>query len=239
LIVTFYLVHKFKWKMIFALRDVLQGLPLIGCLALSIVGLIFLPGTTLHECSHALLVKLIGGKIVEFSLTPSEEERGIELGHVRYDEDVDPFFVGVMGIAPLIFGGLVVFLILWRGLDVQSLPLCEDITQFLETFFNTGQNLIQKPLLIYFLFVFGNGALPSGVDYKDIVPTFVTLLVVGLIAYVVGSQMISEMSEPAWWLKRLDTLILAFSWVLVLDIVLFIPLRILLALFGQAQATQS
>jgi len=98
--------------------------------------------------------------------------------------------------------------------------------QALETVYHTGQSLIQKPLLIYVLFVFGNSALPSAEDYKYLVPALMMLLALGLTVYVVGSHTISGLSDPEWWLRNLSMLIVAFSVVLLLDIVLFIPLRI-------------
>jgi len=225
LIVTLYLVHKFKWKMIFALWRVFRSLPLIGCAATAFVGLIFLPGTVLHEFSHALLARLIGWEVTDFSLRPKKDEQRLELGHVR-SEGKHAFFAGLTGLAPLLIGSLVVFAILRYGLGMESSPLHEGMPQALETVYHTGQSLIQKPLLIYVLFVFGNSALPSAEDYKYLVPALMMLLALGLTVYVVGSHTISGLSDPEWWLRNLSMLIVAFSVVLLLDIVLFIPLRI-------------
>jgi hypothetical protein len=225
-IVTLYLVHKFKWKMISALWRILRSLPLIGCAATALVGLIFLPGTVVHEFSHALLARLIGWEVTDFSLRPKKDERRLELGHV-HSEGKSTFFAGLTGLGPLLVGSLVVSVILRYGFGMQPPPLHEGMPQAFETVYHTGQSLIQKPLLIYLLFVFGNSALPSADDYKYLVPALMMLLALGLTVYVVGSQTIPGLSDPDWWLRNLSMLILAFSVVLLLNLVIFIPLRIL------------
>jgi hypothetical protein len=225
-IVTLYLVHKFKWKMISALWHVFGSLPLIGCCATALIGLIFLPGTAVHEFSHALLARLIGWEVTDFSLRPKKDEQVLELGHV-HTEGEHTFFAGLTGLAPLLIGSLVVFAILRYGLGIQPPLLHENIAQSSEIIYHTGQSLIQKPLLIYFLFVFGNSALPSAEDYKHLPSALMMLLALGLTVYVVGSQTVSGLSNPEWWLRNLNILILAFSVVLLLNVVISIPLRIL------------
>jgi hypothetical protein len=226
LIVILRLVYKFKNEMMSALWRVFRGLPLIGCAATAFVGLIFLPGTFLHECSHALLARLIGWEVTDFSLRPREKEGSIELGHVD-SEGESTFFAGLTGLAPLLVGSLVVSVILRYGFGMQSPAFHEGVPRAFETVYHIGQSLIQKPLLIYLLFVFGNSALPSRKDYKHLPYTLMMLLALGLTMYVVGSQTIPGLSNPEWWLRNLNILILAFSVVLLLNVVISIPLRIL------------
>jgi len=232
LIVTLFLVYKLKWKIVPALWGILRALPLVGCGTRFFVGLILLPGIVLHEYSHALLARLVVGDIDDMSITPKKEAERLKLGYVTHKR-VNPLFAGLISLAPLLVGSLVPVLILRYGFDVRPPLPYDGPIQFLETLYNTGQHLIQRPLLIYFLFVCGNGVLPSATDYKGLLGTFPLLLVLGMTAYVLGTHTIPCLSDPERWLQGLNMLILTFTTVLVLDAVVVVPLWILFGLFGR------
>lgn len=232
LIFTLFVVYKLKWRIITALWGIFSALPLIGRGARRFVGFFLLPGIVLHEYSHAILARLIVGDIEDMSITPKKEDKRIRLGYVLF-KGVHPLFDGLVYLAPLLFGGLVPVLILRYGFGVRPPLPYDGPIQFLETLYNTGWHLIQRPLLIYFLFVCGNGVLPSAPDYKSSLGAFPILLVLGMTTYLLGAQTIPCLSDPERWLQGLSMLILTFTVVLVLDVVVAVPLSILSGLFGR------
>ena len=76
---------------------------------------IFLPGTAIHELSHALVA---GGMLVpvgDISITPKIEESGVVLGTAEITK-TDPFRRAIIGVAPVLVGlGLIIGLVWFIG----------------------------------------------------------------------------------------------------------------------------
>ena|SRR3990172_4652511 len=61
--------------------------------------ILMLPGTIVHECSHAVVALLMGARITDFSVMPSENT----LGHMEHTAPKIPFIGNAaISIAPLI-----------------------------------------------------------------------------------------------------------------------------------------
>src|SRR3989304_9202474 len=59
---------------------------------------LMLPGTVVHECSHAVVAMLMGARITDFSVTPS----GNTLGHIEHTAPKIPFIGNAaISMAPL------------------------------------------------------------------------------------------------------------------------------------------
>lgn len=72
---------------------------------------LYLPGTFLHELSHAFVTILVGGKLSKFTIFPRIEEKKIVYGSVSSLVDYHFKFI-LIGLAPLVWWGLLIYLIL-------------------------------------------------------------------------------------------------------------------------------
>jgi hypothetical protein len=77
-------------------------------ISLALFSLLFFPGVFLHEASHFLMARLLGVRTGRFSLIPRPLEYGrLQLGYVETAK-VDLLRDALIGIAPLLSGGLFV-----------------------------------------------------------------------------------------------------------------------------------
>jgi len=79
--------------------------------AVFIISLMFLPGTFIHELSHALTATLLGSRVTKFSIWPKVENGGIKMGYAQFVV-LDIFRNTLIGIAPLIYGILILYLLI-------------------------------------------------------------------------------------------------------------------------------
>jgi hypothetical protein len=77
-------------------------------LSIGLFSILFFPGVTLHELSHYLMAKLLFVETGKFSLVPQSLKDGrLQLGYVETTQ-TDPVRDSLIGVAPLIAGGLFV-----------------------------------------------------------------------------------------------------------------------------------
>ena len=133
-------------------------------IAFTLLAVIFLPGTGLHEVSHFLMATILMLKVVDFTLLPEEKEDRIKLGSVVYQKK-DLLRAIIVGIAP-IFGGLTFF--------------------FCLAYFNLfpSSNMIINLLLIYLIFVVSSTMFSSKQDLKDLIYIIPFLILFAGIFYV-------------------------------------------------------
>ncbi len=96
-----------------------------GDISLALFSLLFFPGVLLHETSHYIMAVILGVQTGRFSLLPQPLENGrLQLGFVE-TEPTDFLRDALIGVAPLLTGGLFVtyaglarlgFGSLWQGL---------------------------------------------------------------------------------------------------------------------------
>lgn len=80
-------------------------------LALGILTLILMPGTIVHEMSHFLAATLLRVSTGRMTVFPESLEKGrIRAGKLEVG-DCDPFRKTIIGIAPMIFGLIIIYLI--------------------------------------------------------------------------------------------------------------------------------
>ncbi len=143
---------------------------------------LMLPGTIVHECSHAIVALLTGARITDFSVMPS----GNTLGHIEYTAPKIPF-VGnaAISIAPLI-GCPAILLLISRyfGVHFDFPPGTFDIlleTRFLleGTFsFITGLDYLnwKTYVFLYLALTLGAGAAPSKTDIISMRPGLIIIV---------------------------------------------------------------
>ena len=130
----------------------------------TLISLIFLPGTIIHEFSHFFAAMILFLPVKDIQIFPKFEEGQIKLGHVLYIKK--DFLRGILvGIAPF-FGALLFFF----GLS----------------FFNLfpNKNLGLNIALIYLIFTVSSVMFSSKQDLVDIgylIPFLLFLLIIGYI----------------------------------------------------------
>lgn len=83
-------------------------------LIISVISLLYFPGTTIHEISHYIIALILNMSPEDVSLFPHIEGNKIRLGHVTYRRDSGDFIRPLLvGIAP-IFGAMAVLWLLMR-----------------------------------------------------------------------------------------------------------------------------
>ncbi|MBP9687290.1 hypothetical protein KBD68_01380 [Candidatus Woesebacteria bacterium] len=72
------------------------------------IGLLYFPGTLLHELSHYLAARLFRVPVLSFSIFPRITTTGIIFGQVSIQR-VDPFRRALVAIAPLVIGAVLLY----------------------------------------------------------------------------------------------------------------------------------
>jgi len=130
----------------------------------TLISLIFLPGTIIHELSHFFAAIVLFLPVKDIQIFPKFEEGQIKLGHVLYVKK--DFLRGILvGVAPF-FGALFLFFFL----------------SFFKLFLN--ENLGLNIFLIYLIFTVSSLMFSSKQDLVDIVyliPFILFLLIIGYI----------------------------------------------------------
>jgi hypothetical protein len=127
---------------------------------------LFLPGTFLHELSHWLTANLLGVKTGRFSVWPKPKKSGqLQMGSVQIDV-ADPFRHSLIGLAPLIFGSVMVLLIGQGWLNLGQLGAALANGDLAQIWLATSQTLVLPDvwLWLYLIFAISNGMLPSASD---------------------------------------------------------------------------
>ncbi len=194
---------------------------------------LFLPGTLLHETSHWLTAKLLGVKTSRFSLWPKLKGRGeLQMGAVQV-EVADPFRHSLIGLAPLIFGSLIVLLIgQWLQLErVATAFNSGDVERISEAIVQT----LAVPdiwLWLYLIFAISNAMLPSASD-RESWWSVVLYLSLGLFLVVglgLNPTLSPELQDIA--LVILTSLLSAFVITLAVDLVFILIIGIIEVLFS-------
>jgi hypothetical protein len=126
-----------------------------------IVGVMFMPGTLIHELSHAITAIFLGAKVKSFSIWPKFENNSIKLGYAEVTK-LDTFRNTLIGIAPLIFGIILNYYL------VQLFVI---------------SNIEVKFLLFYFIFQISNSMFLSESDTKELKILSVILIILFTVTY--------------------------------------------------------
>lgn len=158
-------------------------------LAIMFFSLIFLPGVALHELSHFITARLLRVSTGRISLIPAHLPDGrLQLGYV---ETAPADFVrdAIIGVAPLLTGGLVVALIGLTRLHFDQVwePLARG--EFLR-FLQAAAGLTSAPdfwLWFYLAFTISSTMMPSASDRRAWLPLALSLLLLLALAWIAGA----------------------------------------------------
>ncbi len=164
---------------------------------------LMLPGTIVHETSHAIVALLMGARITKFSVIPS----GDTLGHVEHTAPKIPFIGNAaISIAPLIGSPAILLLISgYFGVHFDFPPASFDIlaeSRFLldATFsFITGLDYWnwKTYVFLYLALTLGAGAAPSKTDIISMLPGLIIIVaVIFALNYSVSTFNICIMHSP-------------------------------------------
>jgi hypothetical protein len=215
-------------------------------------------GCSVHEMSHAFFALIFGHKISEVELF-KPNSNGESLGHVSHSynkksiyQKIGNFFIGI---SPLLFGGIVLFLITWLifGFNVVSLSsfriTSHDFTSYLLmkqigvgiwhsllSYFNlvfTGSAAIwwKSVLLVYILYSTGSSMTLSKSDVGSAVSGFLWFIVFFLVFNLLTLWIGNFVSV---FLTRIAGYISGFYFLLILSLManlLFLMILVILNLF--------
>jgi hypothetical protein len=157
-------------------------------LALALFSILFFPGVLLHESSHFLVARLLGVRTGRFSVIPRPLPGGrLQLGFVE-TSSADIFRDALIGIAPLLTGGLFVA---YAGLYRLGLPgAWESLAEGGAGLFSILSELHQKPdfwLWFYLTFAVSSTMLPSASDRHAWLPLVISVVFLLGISLLIGA----------------------------------------------------
>jgi hypothetical protein len=194
-------------------------------LAIGIFSFLFFPGVLLHEVSHFIIARLLRVKTGRFSLLPQMLPEGrLRLGYVE-TQSTDIIRDSLVGMAPLVTGGLVLSLI---GIySIGLIPLLPVLAQ--GDFFGFIAGISQLPtrqdfwLWFYLAFTISSTMLPSASDRQAWLPVILIIGAILAIAIVAGGGpwMVANLAPPLN--QTLLALSIIFGMSLFLHVLLLIP----------------
>lgn len=130
----------------------------------SLVTMLFLPGTIIHELSHMLVATMLFHRVREVNIFPKWQGNYIKLGSVIYEKK-DVIRSIFIGIAPFFFG----LYFFWFIAHFKLFP---------------QQNLLINVLILYLIYVVSSTMFSSKQDLVDIIYIIPLLIFIAFIVYV-------------------------------------------------------
>lgn len=149
---------------------------------------LLLPGVLLHEASHWLMAKVLRVRTGEVTVGLNQKRGGqLEMGSIRVAQ-TDPIRSSLIGLAPLLGGSLMIFLIGHWALGIQALASVlqdGDIARVAEDLWS-ALHLPDFWLWLYLIFAISNAMLPSASDRRSWPPVLVFLLGLAALPVLTG-----------------------------------------------------
>jgi hypothetical protein len=157
-------------------------------MALVLYALPLLPGVALHEISHAMMATILGVKSANLTIVPRRQLDGhIRLGSVQV-ERVDAIRSSLIGLAPLIFGSLVILLISQFAFGVTTLGDAVRADNIAGVLAALG-GMLRAPdawVWLYLLFAIANAMVPSPADRETWPPVILFSVLIAALALSLG-----------------------------------------------------
>lgn len=199
LIISIYFFSRLVVKeMFFFLMRVFRNRSLV----ISLLTLVLLPGTFIHELAHFLVALVLLLPVRSMSLFPSVNGQEVKLGEVKFDRR-DPIRGILVGIAPLFFGVLFIFGVFY----FKIYP---------------SQNIWMNVLISYILFSVSSNMFSSPQDLKETVLAIPFALLIAAGFYLLDIKVNLSILDAI--MKEANYYLL---FVLVINISLFFLMRLL------------
>jgi hypothetical protein len=193
-------------------------------LSMVLFSLLFLPGVFLHESSHFITAQVLGVKTGRFSVIPRKLEGGrIRLGYVETAQ-ADFFRDAMIGIAPLITGGVFVALVgIYRlGLDTIWLSIVQGQLSAINLAIKSAAVRPDFWLWLYLVFTVSSTMMPSESDRRAWTPVILVIAcLLGIILIIgVGPWMITNLGR--FFLTAMNSITLVFGITVMIHLI-FLP----------------
>jgi hypothetical protein len=181
--------------------------------SVTLLAIIFLPGTIIHEFAHATMAKLLFVDIGKMELMPKLNGESLKLGSVQVEKTdmVRNFFIGI---APFLIGAVILFFIL---------------------FFSFSKNIFGLNLMtfavFYILFTISNTMYSSKKDMEGAVEFIVLLSIFVAVFYFLGvriPQLGLQFFQSSFCQNFLQTAVFLLAVPIVLDIVIIFLTKIVM-----------
>lgn len=156
--------------------------------------ILYAPGVTMHETSHAIVAKIFGGRIdrfVPYHPQQDEDGQGLLMGYVQYSMPSNNPITGfLIGIAPLI--GVPLLLFGLGELIVPGANFSQGLISVVGPAFSSiaahpfAVGTIGSYVFLYLLLSGSLGLLPSASDHRDLIPFMIFLVIIVGIVLLVG-----------------------------------------------------
>ncbi len=185
-----------------------------------LLALIFLPGTILHEMSHFLAATILRVPTGNLSVLPEEEKEGeIKAGKLELGK-ADPFRYSLIGLAPILTGLTVIFILGKNsGLELNSL-------------FNFKITVMQ--LAVFFVsIVISVTMFSSRKDAESLIISGPIILLITLSLYLIGVRVILNQNLTEAIGAFFTSINKYLLFILILDWLLLIILHLMVNLLGK------
>ena len=191
---------------------------------ITILSLLFFPGTVVHELSHWIVAEVVRVRTGEMTLYPVVDEGGVRLGSVEIARS-DPFRRLIVGLAPIMVG----IVILMASYQFYAQYFLEGFTGILRLPSGQVSGIIGQPLFylyLYVLFSVGNNMFSSKRDLEGFIVVSIVLVLLGLSTYLAGlwPQIPSAIIEKVQ--GGIGLLFAPLTLVVSIDFILLVALRL-------------
>ncbi|MBI2845185.1 MAG: hypothetical protein HYX86_01420 [Chloroflexi bacterium] len=149
--------------------------------------ILLFPGILLHELSHFAAALMLGVPTSKVRLGPQTKKTGLELGAVATAR-TDFLREGLIGLAPLVLGSLVILASLYLALGLRLAQNLDLLTALQETFSQVLEKATGPGFWLgwYLIFSVSNTMLPSETDRRAWLPLLTFLGILFFLANLLG-----------------------------------------------------
>jgi hypothetical protein len=179
-------------------------------LALWLYALVMLPGTLLHEASHAVAAFILNVEVKAISVSPAVVEDWVVLGYVQHGR-IDALRHAVVGVAPLIIGTVAILLVCALAFNMPAVYQQIETGNWPEAIATLarGFETWRGWLAAYATFVISSSMFPSPSDRRGWAPIGLFFIVLLILPAVVGI----DLSFLSWLVRPLNIM---FQWLLII-----------------------
>ncbi len=147
--------------------------------AIGVLIILLLPGTIIHELSHFLIATILRVPVGELTVIPTIEKDGEVKAGKLYLGDTDPFRLSLIGLAPMIIGMILIYI-----LGKVTIPIYNSLL--------TTNYQLTTILGLYFLFITSLTMFSSKKDMQGLIIAGPISLILIIALYFVGVRVFLE-----------------------------------------------